>query len=139
MPASAMTPDTDTDGLGRRVAIAAARGLDGARCEDVAIIDVRGLSQVTDYIVIGSGTSDRQMRTAADKAQEAVEALGAETFRSTRDPSSTWIVLDFVDVVVHIFEPATRAHYDIEMLWGDGPRVPWTPERSGEAPGRPAS
>ncbi|RMH30297.1 MAG: RsfS/YbeB/iojap family protein, partial [Planctomycetota bacterium] len=60
----------------RRVALAAAEGLDEARCEDITVIDVRGLSQVTDYIVIASGTSDRQMRTAADKAQEAVEALG---------------------------------------------------------------
>jgi len=118
----------------RRVALAAAEGLDEARCEDITVIDVRGLSQVTDYIVIASGTSDRQMRTAADKAQEAVEALGVETFRSARDPSSTWIVLDFVDVVVHVFEPATRAHYDLEMLWGDGPRVPWSPRKAGAGP-----
>ena len=117
----------------RRAAIAAARGLDEARCEDVIIIDVRDLSQVTDFIVLGSGTSDRQMRTAADKAQDAVEGMGEETFRSARDPSSTWIVLDFIDVVVHVFEPATRAHYDVEMLWGDGPRVDWRPDRAAGA------
>lgn len=124
------------DALAERAAVAAARGLDEARCEDITIIDVRDISQVTDYIVIGSGTSDRQMRTAADKAQESVEALGEQTFRSSRDPSSTWIVLDFVDVVVHIFEPAARAHYDLEMLWGDGPRVDWRP--AGINGGRPA-
>lgn len=115
------------DSVAERAAVAAARGLDEARCEDIAVIDVRRISQVTDFIVIGSGTSDRQMRTAADKAQESVEALGEQTFRSSRDPSSTWIVLDFVDVVVHIFEPAARAHYDLEMLWGDGPRIDWRP------------
>lgn len=111
-----------------RLAVAAARGLDEAKCEDILIIDVRDLSQVTDYIVIGSGTSDRQMRTAIDKAEDMAKNLGQDVFRSAKDPSAIWIVLDFVDVVVHVFEPVARAHYDLEMLWGDGPRVDWRPE-----------
>lgn len=111
-----------------RVAIAAARGLDEGNCEEIIVIDVRDVSQVTDYIVIGSGTSDRQMRTAVHKAEDAVKELGEDVFRSAKDPSSTWIVLDFVDVVVHVFEPGMRAHYDLEMLWGDGARIDWTKE-----------
>lgn len=112
----------------RRIAIAAARGLDEAKCEDIVVIDVRGISQVTDFIVIGSGASDRQMRTAIHKAEDAVKELGESVFRSAKDPSSTWIVLDFVDVVVHVFEPGMRAHYDLEMLWGDGAKVDWAAE-----------
>jgi len=121
------TPTNKQNEIAQSVAIAAARGLDEAKCEDIVIIDVRHLSQVTDFIVIGSGTSDRQMRTAIQKAEDLVKELGQEVFRSAKDPSATWIVLDFVDVVVHVFEPVARAHYDLEMLWGDGPRVDWSP------------
>lgn len=109
----------------RRVAIAAARGLDEAKCDEIVVIDVRDVSQVTDYIVIGSGTSERQMRTAVHRAEDAVKELGEDVFRSAKDPSSTWMVLDFVDVVVHVFEPGMRSHYDLEMLWGDGARIDW--------------
>lgn len=126
----------DPDKAAERIAVAAARGLDEAKCEDILIFDVRDISQVTDYIVIGSGTSDRQMRTAVQKAEDAVKDLGQDVFRSVKDPSSTWCVLDFIDVVVHVFEPATRIHYDLEMLWGDGPQIDW---RSGHRPNRSAS
>ncbi len=119
----------------RRVAIAAARGLDEGKCEEIIVIDVRDVSQVTDYIVIGSGTSDRQMRTAIHKAEDAVKELGEDVFRSAKDPSSTWIVLDFIDVVVHVFEPGMRSHYDLEMLWGDGYRIDWKSESINGATG----
>lgn len=103
----------------------AAQLLDDDKCEDVVLLDVRALSQVTDFIVIGSGTSERQMRSVVSH----VEGLGAElkfrVFRSSGDERSTWLLADFVDVVVHIFEPNTRAHYDLEMLWGDAPRLEW--------------
>ena len=58
-----------------------------------------------------------------------VEELGKDrkmpAFRSNADDRSTWLLLDFVDLVVHLFEPNTRAHYDLEMLWGDAPRLEW--------------
>jgi ribosome-associated protein len=114
----------------KQSAIAAAQSLADARCDDILVIDVRKISQVTDFIVIASGTSDRQMRTAIDKAEEAIKELDQDVFRFVRDPSSTWLVLDYVDVVIHVFEPATRAHYDLEMLWGDGPRVDWQPDET---------
>lgn len=80
---------------------------------------------MTQFIVVGSGTSDRQMYSvAADVAD-----LGAESdhpvFRSSRERSSNWMVIDFVDVIVHIFEPNTRAYYDLESLWVDAKRVSW--------------
>lgn len=109
----------------RALAVSIARALHDARCEDVVIIDVRELSQVTNYLVVATGTSDRQMRSAADDAEEAAAETGDRLFGSNADDASTWIVLDFVDVVTHIFEPNTRAYYDLETLWGDGPRVVW--------------
>lgn len=107
------------------LAVSIARALHDARCEDVVVIDVREISQVTNYLVLASGASDRQMRSAADDSVEAAGETGDRLFGRSADEASTWIVMDFVDVVAHIFEPNTRAYYDLETLWGDGPRVEW--------------
>ena len=109
----------------RSFAVEAARLLHDDRCEDIVVLDVRELSQVCDYLVVASGTSDRQMSSAADDVAEVAEALETPVLRRSQDPRATWIVLDSMDVVVHIFEPQTRAHYDLELLWGDAPHVEW--------------
>lgn len=88
-------------------------------------MDVRGLSEVTDYVMIASGTSDRQIRSVADEVEETAGEHGLSRFGRDADAPSNWIALDFVDLIVHLFEPATRAHYDLEMMWGDAPRIPW--------------
>jgi ribosome-associated protein len=109
----------------RAFAIDAARMLADDRCEDVLCLDVRSLSQVSDFIIVATGTSDRQMRSAADDVAKLAQQIGYGLFRRSQDDRATWIVLDCVDVVVHVFEPNTRAHYDLEMLWGDAERVEW--------------
>jgi ribosome-associated protein len=116
----------------RDFAVAAARLLSDDKCESILILDVRDLSQVTDYIVIASGTSDRQMHSAVAHVKDLGQASGYPPFRSSDDDRGTWLLADFVDVVVHVFEPNTRAHYDLEMLWGDAGRITW------ERPGDPA-
>ncbi len=121
---------SDPDAM-RRFAIEAARMLADDRCEDVLCLDVRSLSQVSDYIVIASGTSDRQMRGAADDIERLADQHRFRVFRRSQDDRATWIVLDCVDIVVHIFEPNMRAHYDLEMLWGDAERVTWEREGGG--------
>ncbi|MGD9688784.1 MAG: ribosome silencing factor [Phycisphaerales bacterium] len=118
-------PDTQAQARARAFAIEAARALDDDKCEDVALLDVRGLSQLCDFIVIGSGSSDRQMRSAADEVAGVGKEMGHAAVRRNVDERTTWYVCDFVDVVVHVFEPNTRAYYDIEMMWGDAPRVEW--------------
>ena len=107
------------------LAVEAARLCSDDKCTDVVLLDVRGLSQVTDYIVIGTGSSDRQMRSVLDHIEDHGKALGFPAFRVSRDDRASWLLADFVDVVVHLFEPNARAHYDIEMLWGDAPKVTW--------------
>lgn len=111
---------------GEGFAAAAAREMADLHCEDIVVFDVRGLSPLTNYIVIGSGTSDRQVKAVAGHVSElARDRFDLEKFGTDRDESSTWLVLDFIDVMVHLFEPATRAHYDLEMLWGDAPTIDW--------------
>ena len=99
-------------------------------CEDVALLNVTGLSQVCDYVLVGTGTSDRQMKSVASE----VAALGREhnfpPFRKNIDSGATWIVVDFISVVVHLFEPERRAYYDLEDLWSDAKRVEITTESS---------
>ena len=106
-------------------AIEAARMVRDDKCEDVVLLDVRELSQVSDFIIIGSGTSDRQMHSVLRHVEELGKSKGMPAFRSNADDRSTWLLVDLVDVVVHVFEPNTRAHYDIEMLWGDAHRIDW--------------
>ena len=113
------------DAANRAFAIEAAKLLSDWHCEDLCLIDVRKLSEVTDYILIASGTSDRQIASVASDVEVLGKERGLERFGRDADSANNWIVLDFVDVVVHLMEPTTRAHYDLEMMWGDAPRITW--------------
>lgn len=105
--------------------IESARLLSDDKCEDVVVLDVRKQSQVTDFVIIGSGTSDRQMRSVLKHVEELGQKMGFKAFRVSADDRAVWLLADFVHVVVHLFEPNTRAHYDLEMLWGDADRIEW--------------
>lgn len=95
------------------------------KCSDVRVLDVTGLSQVSDFLVVASGTSDRQMKSVAQSLEDLGKECGEPIFRSNRDVATTWVVADFVDVVCHLFEPEQRLYYDIEALWRNGARVEW--------------
>lgn len=114
------TPETT-----RAFAINVARALADDKCTDLVVLDVRNLSSLSDYIVVGSGTSDRQMHFSIKNVVEMANNQGHQVVRTSSDDRKTWLIADFVDVIVHLFEPNTRAHYDIEMLWGDAPRLEW--------------
>ncbi len=104
-------------------AVEAARLLEDRHCTDIRLLDLRGISQVCDFILIGSGTSDRQMRSVADEVSTLGKERGESRFRTNNDPASTWIIVDFIDLVVHLFEPSRRAYYDLEDLWSDAADV----------------
>ncbi len=107
----------------RAFAIGAAQSLVDDKCTDVEVIDVTGLSPVTGFIVIGSGTSARQMRSALQSLDEVAREAGTRAFHISQDDDALWLLADFVDVVVHLFEPNARAHYDLEGLWFEGERL----------------
>ncbi len=109
----------------RAYMIEAAQLLKDLHCEDIVLFDVQGLNDLTDFILIATGTSDRQIKGVAGQVDDLAQEHGLERFGSERDADSTWLVLDFVDSIVHLFEPTARAHYDLEMLWGDAPRIDW--------------
>lgn len=111
----------------RRFVIEAARLMASLHCHDVLIMDICGLSDITDYVLIGSGTSQRQIRSVGQDIESLAKQSDMPRFGREADDDTSWVVLDFVDCVVHLFEPAARAHYDLEMMWGEAPRVDWQP------------
>lgn len=113
------------DTASETLAVELARLFHDDKCTDVVVLDVRGVSPLTDFLVVASGTSERQMASVLEHAVELVEKQGGEAFGVTKDPGTLWLIADFVDVVAHLFEPNTRAVYDLEMLWGDARRVQW--------------
>lgn len=121
----------------RSFSIEAAQLLADRHCENVQLLDVTGLSQVCDYVLIGSGTSDRQMKSLAEELADLGQACDNPMFRSSADNALTWIVIDFVDLVAHLFEPNQRAYYDLEGLWSDAQLVEWQQEKNGTEASRP--
>lgn len=92
-------------------------------CTDIVVLDLRGISPATDYFMIATGTSDRQMRSVADEICEAAREQGIQRFGRAGYEQARWILLDFIDVVVHIFDAEYRDYYDLELLWGDAKRL----------------
>lgn len=93
------------------------------KAENVRVLDLTELSSFTDYFVICSGMSDRQVQAIADSVQSTLKALGHRIVASEGYAEGRWVLLDFGDVVVHVFLDALREYYDIENLWNEAPRV----------------
>ena len=106
-------------------ALAAAEVAAGRHCSDILVLDLRGKSPATDYFVIATGTSDRQMRAVADEICEAAKEDAIQRFGRAGYEQARWILLDFIDVVIHIFDREYREYYDLELLWGDAERLQW--------------
>ena len=93
------------------------------RALDVTVMDLRGVSGEVDYFVLATGESDLQIRAIVDGVVDAIREHAGERpiSREGQPGTSRWIVLDYFDLAVHVFDPELRAHYDLERLWGDAP------------------
>ena len=97
---------------------------DNRKAENIVILDLRELSSVTDYFVICTGNSEPHLRAIVDEITDQLREEHAVRPRAMDGTLQTaWIVLDFFDVIVHVMRGDARAHYDLEGLWGDAPRV----------------
>jgi ribosome-associated protein len=119
----------------RSDALAAAHAAAGKQARDIAILDVRGLIVITDYFVICSGSSDRQVSTIVDEIEHSLRDRDRKPLRREGETEARWILLDYVDVVVHVFAEEEREYYDLERLWRDAPRVPFEDDRGQAAAG----
>ena len=102
----------------------------GNKSDDALVLDLRGISQVTDFTVIATGSSNRQMRAVADAVIEYGKKVGQRPYGCAGYESASWIVIDYVDVVFHVFIQSYREYYDLELLWGDAPRISWAKSES---------
>ena len=125
MPAAYTRSRTITEEhLARRCAELA----DNKKAEEIVVLDLRGISTFTDFFVICSGTSEPHLRAIAGEIEtrlredDKIRAASVDGF-----PASQWIVLDYMQVIVHVFHRDKRAFYSLEDLWGDAPRLAWQP------------
>ena len=116
-----MHPDTTA------TAAAAAAAIDDKKGLGIALLDVSGLLVITDVFVIATGTSRRHVRTLAEETEAQLKEADRRPLRREGMEDGTWVLLDYGDVVVHVFDEETRAYYDLERLWGDAPRLEFEP------------
>ena len=110
---------------------------DNRKAEDIAVLDVRELSNVTDYFVIASGTSEPHLRAIVDEITTKLRDEHDIRPRAIDGIMPTaWVVLDFFDVIVHVMKKEERERYDLETLWGDAPQV--KPKKPARKPVRKA-
>lgn len=93
------------------------------KSRDVVALDLRGISTATDFFVIGSGTSDIQVRAIAEHILEELKKEGHRPEHVEGMSGGTWVLLDYIDFVVHVFHESARTFYQLEHLWGDAPRT----------------
>lgn len=115
-----------------RVAIA---GADDKKATDLAVLDVADLMAVVDVFVLASTRNDRQLKAATESVEDQVrERLDRRPLRREGTPESGWVLLDYGDVVCHVFDEDQRAFYDLDRLWADVPRIDPETGESGVAP-----
>ncbi|MDO8891398.1 MAG: ribosome silencing factor [Sulfurimicrobium sp.] len=92
--------------------------LEDIKAKDIAVLNVSHLTSMTDYMIIASGDSNRQTRALANNVQVKLKELGAEVLGVEGEESGEWVLVDLGQVVVHVMQPSTREHYNLEQLWG---------------------
>ncbi len=130
-----MSPETD-------LVMEAAEAASSKKAERIVILDVSQLLVITDHFLVCNGNNERQVRTIADEVERSLrETRGVKPFRREGQREGRWILLDYVDFVVHVFGPEERDYYDLERLWADAPRVPFegSPDAHREGSDEPAA
>ncbi len=91
--------------------------LEDAKAEDVKVLDVSQLTDITDYMIVATGTSDRHVKSQTNRVLEHMHQAGCAHIGIEGEQSKDWVLVDFVDVVIHIMRAATRKRFDLESLW----------------------
>ena len=97
------------------------------KADDVVVLDLHGVTDMTDYFVVASGTSDTHVRAVAQHVLQTLAKDGQRAAHTEGLQQGRWVVLDYVDFVVHVFHPSMRAFYQLERLWGDAPALAVSP------------
>ena len=98
----------------------AAAALEDRKAEDVTVIDISEISPIADYFIIANGTNQNQLQAMRDAVDEALYKAGVKVQQIEGNQSSTWILMDYGDIIIHIFSKEDRLFYDLERTWRDG-------------------
>lgn len=120
---AAASKNTSLTGLEKAEAIAAAAS--EGKAEDIVILDLREISNVTDYFVILTGTSQVHLRALGGRIEKALKELGIKTGPIDGQRGTGWLVFDYSNVITHAMLDDSRKLFDLERLWGDAPRIDW--------------
>lgn len=98
----------------------ACKAIDDKKGQDIKIIDIHNVSVIADYFVIASGTNSNQVQAIVDNVEEQLGRAGFEAKQIEGNRNSSWILMDYGDVIVHVFDEENRLFYDLERIWRDG-------------------
>lgn len=102
----------------------AVEALSDKKAEDITVLDIRNVSTIADYFIIANGTNQNQLLAMQDAVDEVMYKSGVHAKQIEGNRSSTWILMDYQDVIVHLFSKEDRLFYDLERIWKDGKEVP---------------
>lgn len=132
VPTSDPPPETEARRAARRKgraqACRCAQLADDMRGADVVVLDLAAVTPIADYFVIVTGTNRRQLLAIADECHRWLKSQGSQRLGLEGDADSPWVLLDYGDIVLHLFVPEARSLYDLEHLWADAPRIDWRHE-----------
>ncbi|HZP92099.1 MAG TPA: ribosome silencing factor [Burkholderiales bacterium] len=118
---------------------AAIEALEDIKAKDIVVLDVRKMTSLFDYIIVASAESTRQARALASHVQERLKTIGARVLGVEGERSGEWVLVDLGEVIVHVMQPAVRAYYNLEQLWGGEPAPPHPSARLADRAGRPSA
>ena len=98
----------------------ACKAIDDKKGQDIKVIDIHNVSVIADYFVIASGTNSNQVQAIVDNVEEQLGRAGFEAKQIEGNRNSSWILMDYGDVIVHVFDEENRLFYDLERIWRDG-------------------
>ena len=107
----------------RKMAKLAYEALDEKLGEDIKVIDISEISVLADYFIIANGNSNSQVKALVDNVEEKMAKAGYDLKQSEGNGSGTWVLLDYEDIIVHVFDKDNRLFYNLERIWSDGKNV----------------
>ena len=107
----------------KEMARIAYHALDEKKGEDIKVIDIAGVSVLADYFIIANGTNESQVRALVDNVEEELHKAGYSVKQREGYGSGKWVLLDFGDIIVHVFDKENRLFYDLERIWRDGKSI----------------
>ena len=107
------------------MAITCAEIADEKKAQDIVVLDISKLTFIADYFVICTGINERQLQTIADEIKAKLKKRSIQNIGTEGYNEAKWILMDYSDVIVHLFSREMRSFYELELLWGDAPKVTW--------------